>query len=118
MDSPSDSELLKLLVRVQTRRDEREIRMRNLDDALRQGTTTPQRLAKALSVNTSYVAQLRIGFRPITDELARKIEEAAGWPPLALDVDGRTLPQRGKPTLEVCGSPGAVAKQRCRQRLF
>lgn len=59
--------------------------MRNLDYQLKTAETTPQTLAKKLNCDTSYVSQLRNGFRPITFEAARQIEEAEGWGRLTLD---------------------------------
>jgi hypothetical protein len=79
------SAALELLVRTQKQRDVREARMRNLDHVLRQGVTTPWRLAAALGCSSSYVTQLRIGFRSITPELAREIEAASGLPTGSLD---------------------------------
>ena len=63
----------------------RGYRMKNLDLALKQAHTTPQELAKKLDCDTSYVSQLRNGFRPITSDVARTIEEKSGWRRFHLD---------------------------------
>lgn len=63
----------------------REARQRNLDYALKTAATSPQQLARKLKCETNYISQLRNGFRAITFETARQIEEAEGWTRLSLD---------------------------------
>lgn len=63
----------------------REHRRRNLDYVLKIEATTPQHLARKLVCETNYISQLRNGFRPITFNTARLIEDAARLTRLSLD---------------------------------
>lgn len=70
----------------------REHRMRNLDYALKTAVTSPHTLAKKLACDTSYVSQLRNGFRPITSDVARQIEAVENWIRFSLDSPARQAP--------------------------